>query len=222
MDAMTIDALPFETMRQAMVTSQLRTFGVNDTRVIEAMARVPREDFVPPNRRALAYAEQPVPLGRGRALNVPMSTGRLLAEAYLQRSDRVLLIGAASGYTAALLARIVAEVVAVEVDPELAMLAREALASTDHVSVIEGPLEAGWPAAAPYDVLLIDGAVEQVPEALIAQVAIGGRVLTGLIEGGVRRLASGRRSPEGFGLHAFADATGVELPGFARPTGFRF
>jgi protein-L-isoaspartate(D-aspartate) O-methyltransferase len=216
------DAPPFQAMRQAMVTSQLRTTAVNDTRVIAAMARLEREAFVPAERVALAYAETPVPLGRGRGLNPPMATGRLLTEAYLRREDRVLLIGAATGYAAALLAGIVQEVTAVEVDPVLAAHARAALADLANVTLIEGPLEAGHPALAPYDVLMIDGAVEAVPEALIAQVAIDGRVVTGLIDRGVRRLAAGRRSAHGFGLNDFADADCVPLPGFAQPVGFRF
>lgn len=221
MDA-TTDLLPFATMRQAMVTSQLRTTAVNDTRVVKAMAEVPREDFVPMERRDLAYAERTVPLGRGRELNVPMATGRLLTEAYLRRSDRVLLIGAATGYTAALLARLVAEVVAVEVDPDLTAIARTALANEASVTVVQGPLELGYPAGAPYDVIIIDGAVERVPDALVAQAKVGGRVLSGIVDNGVFRLAGGVRSEHGFGMTDFADALSAELPGFSRPRGFRF
>jgi protein-L-isoaspartate(D-aspartate) O-methyltransferase len=218
----TTTAPTFEAMRQAMVTSQLRTAAVSDTRVIAAMGSVPRERFVPAARQAFAYADGPIPLGRGRSLNLPMSTGRLLTEAYLRRTDRVLLIGAATGYTAALLAGIVRHVTSVEVDPELAAAAREALAGTEEVTVVEGPLEAGHPAGAPYDVLVIDGAVEQVPDALLDQVAPEGRIVAGLNDRGVTRLAAGRRSAHGFGLTDFADAECVPLPGFARPRGFSF
>ena len=104
----------------------------------------------------------------------------------------------------------------------LAGHARPGLAGYANVRLIEGPLEAGHPADAPYDVLMIDGAVEAVPDALVAQVAVDGRIVSGVIDRGVRRLAAGRRSAHGFGLVDFADADCVPLPGFAQPAGFRF
>ena len=211
----------FEAMRHAMVQSQLRTNAVNDPRVVSAMARVARERFVPDDMRRLAYRDTAVAIGNGRFLNVPIATGRLLTEAYLTPTDRVLLIGAAGGYTAAVLDRLVASVVAVESDADLVAHARAALADTT-VELIEGPLEQGHAAGAPYDVLVIDGAVEQVPAALASQVAPGGRVVTGIIERGVKRLAAGRAIKDAFGLRAFADIDSVSLPGFASPRGFSF
>src|SRR5688500_346544 len=104
----------FEQMRRAMVASQLRTTGINDPRVVAAMGEVPRERFVPAGRAALAYADALIPLGGGRELNTPMSLGRLLTEAAPEPDDRALVIGAATGYAAAVLARLVASVVAVE------------------------------------------------------------------------------------------------------------
>ena len=213
---------PMAAMRHAMVSSQLRTNAVSDTRVVAAMATTPREAFLPATAATLAYRDAAIPLGGGRSLNPPMATGRLLTEAELGAGDRVLLIGAASGYAAAVLAQIVAAVVAVESDPALAALAREALADIPGVTVVEAPLAAGHPDGAPYDVLLVDGAVEVLPEALVAQLAVGGRIAAGLVDHGVTRLASGRRTGGGFGLTAFADTECVVLPGFARPTGFRF
>lgn len=212
----------FDTMRQAMVTSQLRTSAVDDARLVAAMARVARERFVPEAARDLAYRDTAIPLGRGRALNPPMATGRLLTEAYLRAGDRVLLIGAATGYTAAVLALLVREIVAVEADAVLAAMARTALAATPSIRLVEGPLAAGDPTGAPYDVIVVDGAVEDVPTALLDQLGIGGRVVSGLIDRGVTRLASGRRSERGFGLAGFADAECVVLPGFARPRAFTF
>ena len=167
-------------MRHAMVASQLRTNAVSDPRVVAAMAAVPREAFLPSDVRAIAYRDTAVPLGRGRAQNVPIATGRLLTEAYLLPRDRVLLIGAASGYTAAVLAGLVSSVVAVESDPFLAAMAREGLAECVNVTLVEGPLEAGHPGSGPYDVLIIDGAIEQVPDSLVAQLAVGGRRWRGL------------------------------------------
>lgn len=212
----------YEAMRQAMVASQLRTNAVNDPRVVAAMGTVPRERFLPEEQREFAYRDTALPLGRARYLNVPMATGRLLTEAYLEHDDRALLVGAATGYTAAVLAEIVAHVVAVESDGALVALAREALDGVAKVELVEGPLQAGWPAGAPYDVLVIDGAVEFVPDELLAQLKPGGRVVTGLVDRNVVRLASGRRSAGGFGLATFADVDCVALPGFSRPPRFTF
>ncbi len=209
-------------MRRAMVASQLRTTGVNDARVIAAMAEVPRERFVPPSSRALAYADALVPLGDGRAMNPPVALGRLLTEAHPQSFDRALLIGAGTGYGAAVLARLVRSLVAVEEDEALAAMAQDALADLRNVTVVAGPLHGGHTAAAPYDLILIDGAVELVPDGLVEQLADGGRLATGLVDGSVTRLAIGRRAGHGFGLVAFADSAAAALPGFAKPREFTF
>lgn len=216
------DSSNFDAMRHAMVASQLRTTAVSDQRVVAAMARVPREVFTPEGLRPVAYRDGTLDLGQGRAINLPMATGRLLTEAYLEAGDRVLLIGAATGYTAALLTEIVAGVVAVEEQAELAAVARTALSGEAKVEIVEAPLTAGHPAGAPYDVLIIDGAVEELPAALVEQVKVGGRIVTGLVENGVTRLASGRRTEGGHGVRAFADAECTILPGFARPRAFQF
>ncbi len=209
-------------MRHAMVASQLRTNAVSDVRVVAAMDKVAREAFLPAELASVAYRDTAVPLGHGRAQNVPIATGRLLTQAELQASDRALLIGAAGGYTAAVLAELVAEVVAVESDPTLASFARAALANIAAVTLIEGPLEAGHAAGAPYDVIVVDGAVEEIPAGLIEQVAVGGRVVAGILDRGVTRLSAGRRTAGGFGLLDFADIDCVTLPGFARPRTFTF
>lgn len=222
MEMMAMDQARFEAMRHAMVASQLRTNAVSDPRIVAVMARVPREAFLPADVRGIAYRDTAVPLGRGRFQNVPIATGRLLTEAYLLPADRVLLIGAAGGYTAAVLAGLVAEVVAVESDPALATLAREALADYPNVTLVEGPLETGHDTAAPYDVLVIDGAVEHVPEAVVAQLGAGGRAVAGIADRGITRLTSGRKSAGGFALLDFADIDCVPLPGFARPKTFTF
>ena len=216
------DTTSFETMRHAMVQSQLRTNAVNDPRVVTAMAKVAREAFVPESARRLAYRDTAVAIGNGRYLNLPIATGKLLTEAYLEPTDKVLLIGAAGGYTAAVLAGLVRSVVAVESDADLAAHARQALGAYANVELVEGPLDQGHAAGAPYDVLVVDGGVEALPESLVGQVAAGGRVVTGLIERGVPRLASGRTIKNGFGLRAFADIDCVPLPGFAVPRGFAF
>lgn len=208
--------------RHAMAASQLRTNAVSDPRVVAAMARVPRERYLPGADAASAYRDTAVPLGGGRQANPPMATGRLLTEAYLTARDRVLLIGAAGGYTAAVLAGIVARVVAVESDAALAAFARDALVGLKSVEVIEAPLREGHASGGPYDVLVVDGAVERLPDALVAQVDVGGRIVTGLVDRGVTRLAAGRRGSGGVGLVDFADVECVALPGFAAPPSFRF
>jgi len=211
----------FSEMRRAMVASQLRTTGVSDHRVVAAMNRVPRERFVPEQRRALAYADAPVPLVHGRELNPPMTLGRLLSEARPLPSDRALVLGSATGYSAALLAELVAEVVALEEDASLLEAARGALSGTRVVSV-EGPLAVGHPERAPYDLILIDGAVEVVPDALVEQLAEGGRLATAIVDRGVTRLAIGRKTGGGFALVPFQDANASILPGFGAPATFSF
>jgi protein-L-isoaspartate(D-aspartate) O-methyltransferase len=211
----------FEHMRRAMIASQLRTTGTNDPRVLAAMGEVPRERFVPSARASLAYADAIVPLKPGRDFNSPMALGRLLTEAAPRPGERALVVAAATGYAAALLARLAGPVVALEEDPELAAEARANLAGSG-VKLIEGPLASGCPDEAPFDLILIDGAVECIPDALVAQLIDGGRLAAGLLENGVTRLAIGRRAGEGFGMTAFADAAAAILPGFAKPPAFRF
>jgi protein-L-isoaspartate(D-aspartate) O-methyltransferase len=211
----------FEHMRKAMVASQLRTTGTNDPAVLAAMGEVPRERFVPADRAALSYADALVPLGGGRELNNPMALGRLLTEASPRKGERALVIGAGTGYAAAVLSRLVGPVIAVEDDPALAAAAREALQGYD-VTLIEGPMTQGHGSHAPYDLILIDGAVEFVPQALIGQLADRGRLASGIVEDGVTRLALGRKAGEGFGMAAFTDAAAAILPGFKKPRAFTF
>jgi protein-L-isoaspartate(D-aspartate) O-methyltransferase len=206
----------FEQMRAAMVASQLRTTGVDDPRVIAAMGAVPRERYVPADRAALAYVDTIVPLGDGRGLPGPMVLGRLLTQAQVRAGDRALVVGAGSGYAAAVLGALVASVVALET----AGIASGPLPDT--VTRVDGPLADGWAAGAPYDLILFDGAVDHVPPAIIAQLADGGRLATAIVDKGVTRLAIGRKAGTGFGLIPFADAEVPILPGFAKPAGFSF
>lgn len=208
----------YEQMRRAMVASQLRTTGVDDPRVIAAMGAVPRERYVPKERAALAYVDVLTPLGDGRAMPGPAMLGRLLARAEIEAGDRALLIGAGSGYAAAVLALLVRQVTALELHG--AQFAAEPLPA--NVSRVEGPLAEGWAKGAPYDLIVFDGAVEHVPPAIIAQLAEGGRLATALADRGVTRLAIGRKAGGAFGLVPFADAEAPILPGFAAPQGFNF
>lgn len=212
----------FEQMRRAMVASQLRTTGVNDPRVVAAMGAVPRERFVPGERASTAYADALLPLANSRALNPPMTLGKILAEARPQPGDKVLLIGAATGYAAAVLARLAGSVVALEEDKDLLAAAKTALAGEDNVTLVKGALAKGHKAGAPYDLILFDGAVEFVPEAIVEQLADGGRLAAAIVDQGVTRLAVGRRAGGGFGIAPFADAAAAILPGFSKPRAFSF
>lgn len=209
----------FEHMRRAMVASQLRTTGVNDPRVVAVMAEVPRERFVPADKASLAYADLPLELCEGRELSPPMVTGRLLTQADVVRGEKVLVVGAGTGYAAELLHRLGAEVVALEEDAALLAIGKQAVPG---VRWVTGPLAAGHQECAPYDLILIDGAIEEIPRTLIEQLAQGGRLVGALVDQGVTRLVSGIRAGAGFGVQSFADAFAAHLPGFASPPVFSF
>ncbi len=200
-----------------MIDCQLRPEGVTDRAVLEAMSQVPREMFVPANARPLAYSDRAVPLGNGRFLSPPAALGLLLSEMAPLPGERALVVGGGSGYATAVLTAMGIEVIAVESDSALATLAR-----ANGVETINGPLNAGHRQGAPYALILIDGAVEQVPDALIDQLADGGRLGAALIDRSVTRLIIGRRSGEAFGFLSLGDAGVPPLPGFARPPTFTF
>jgi len=212
-------AADFDSLRRTMVSNQLRTVAVDDPRVVAALSVVPREDFVPAARRDLAYADLAVPLGNGRALNTPLATARLINAAAIDPGDKVLIVGAATGYAAALALSLGATVTALESDESLSAEIVKVVLSAH---VVTSDLTEGAASGGPYDAIVVDGAVEHVPPALIDQLAPDGRLATGIVENGVTRLAVGRRGGSGFGLTAFADASVVILPGFARPRSFVF
>lgn len=207
----------FAAARASMVDAQLRPEGVNYPPVSEAMAAVKREDFVAEEARPLAYIDRTVPMGDGRLMSAPAVLGRLLTEMVPLPGERALVVGCGTGYSAAVLEAIGLHVTGLEVSAMLAARARKL-----GVDVVEGPLEDGWKAKAPYHLILIDGAVEHIPEAIIAQLTDHGRIGMALIERGVCRLAVGRRAGKGFGLHTMADAGAAALPGFAKPRTFTF
>jgi len=206
----------YEQMRRAMVDSQLRTTAVNDPRVVAAMGKVARERFVPAGMAALAYLDKTLPVAPGRGMPSPMVVGRLLTEARVREGERALVIGAGTGYSAAVLAELGAVVTALEEDKDLAGKA------TPGVSRASGPLATGWSKGAPYDLILFDGAVEQIPAVIIDQLADGGRLAAPIVKNGVTRLALGRKAGGGFGMQSFADAEAPILPGFAIERGFSF
>lgn len=212
----------FQAMRRAMVDSQLRTNAVNDPRVTAAIEAVAREEFVPAERRATAYIDRAVPLSGGRAMNPPLATARLIVEAGIAPSDKVLIVGAASGYSAAVVAGLAGTVVALESDVDLVATAKAQLKGLANVTVVAGDLHKGSAKGAPYDVILVDGAIEEVPDALAKQLAEGGRLAAGIVENGVCRLVVGYKSGDVIGYDRIMDAEAVVLPGFAKPKGFAF
>jgi len=221
-DTHTLAPPDFAAARRHMIESQLRPSDVSDPVVIAAMAVTRREDFVPAAQQHLAYIDRAVPLSAGRVLNPALSSGLLLTRAELSGNEKVLLIGAGTGYLAALLAGIVAKVVAVEDNRALVEHASAALGGMANVSVIESDLTQGHAADGPYDLIIIDGAVQQVPDSLVAQLAEGGRLLAGVDEAGVSRLAMGRRQAGAFALIPFADTDIAPLAAFARPKSYSF
>jgi protein-L-isoaspartate(D-aspartate) O-methyltransferase len=210
------------TMRRFMVSNQLRPNKVADPAVLAAMETIARDRFVPADMGAVCYRDTTVRLGGGRVLNPPIATGRLLDRARIVRGERALLVGAGTGYVAALLAHIGATVIALEEDAALAAAAREALAGEGTVTVVEGPLAAGWAQGGPYDLIYVDGGVEEIPAALVDQLAPAGRLVGGLVEKSVTHLIEARRGAAGLGLARFADVEIAALPGFAKAPAFAF
>ncbi len=185
----------FAAARRAMVDGQLRPEGVTDRAVLAAMATVPREQFIPLGVRPLAYSDRPLDLGQGQALMAPGALAKLLTEIEPRAGERALVVGT-NEYAAKVLE-------ALGVDVEIARAPEAA-------------------PKGPYDLIVIDGAVEEVPADLIALLAPDARLGTAIAESGVTRLAVGRVAGGAFGLRRFADAEVPLLPGFTRPREFTF
>lgn len=207
----------FSAAREAMVENQLRPSGVTDPAVLDVMGRVRRENFLPSHTRPLAYVDRAVAIGAGRFLVAPAVLGQLLTEMQPEPGQRALVVGAGTGYSAAVLRDMGLEVVAIESSPELAGAARE-----QGVEVIEAPLEDGHAAGAPYDLILIDGAVEFLPDPIVDQLAAGGRLGAALVDRGITRLVVGRKVGAAFGILSIGDAGVPALPGFSRRKAFIF
>ncbi len=217
----TIGTGSFGLLRQTMVDSQLRSVGIMDGPLLAAMASVPREAFVPAAWRGLAYSDAAIEVAPGRFLLEPLVLGLLFQTARLAPGQRVLVIGAATGYSAAVAGAAGAAVTALESDAGLAAIARRA-----GVAIAEGPLAAGWPASAPYDIILFEGAIETVPASIAAQLAADGRLAAVLREGGVGHAMVGPAIIAGdtarIGGLPFLEVAAKLLPGFARARQFAF
>jgi len=220
----------FARLREGMVESQVRVVNVTDRRLLAALGEVPRERFVPLRTRPLAYIDEDLVVKEAdagqpaRYLMEPAPFARLVQACQIGPDDVVLDIGCGTGYSAAVIARLASSVVALECDAELAQQAAEILSElgTDNVAVVTGRLEAGYAGEGPYDVIILGGAVEVVPEALFAQLKDGGR-LAAVVGRGRSALATLYVKDAGdIGERTVFDAHVRPLPGFERPKSFVF
>ena len=218
----------FATARQKMVDGQVRTADVTDHRILDAMLALPREEFVPASKRALAYLDLDLDVAEGgsvpRCLIKPMLLGKLLQAAEIRAGDNVLIVGCASGYAAAVAARLAGKVTATERDESLAGKARDALSRVGlpnvTVKVAEAPV--GDSAGGPYDVILLNGATEIIPDTLCGQLRDGGRLLGVFAASQPPRATIVTRSHGDFGYRTLFDASAPVLPGLERVPAFVF
>lgn len=212
--------------RKRMVDGQLRPNKVTDLRLLEAMRGLPRETFLPRAVQARAYTDEDIPLPGGRSMLEPMVLARLLQLAAVRPGDRALVVAACTGYGAAVLARIGARVTAIETDAALLAIARTAVPAclpAGAVRLESGEPAQGFPGAAPYDVVLIEGEVPEVPAALAAQLAEGGRLVAVLGTGRrTGRAVLGQRLGGSFSTTAVFDCAAAAIPAFVRAAGFVF
>jgi protein-L-isoaspartate(D-aspartate) O-methyltransferase len=208
--------------RKLMVDNQLRTAGITDRRLLAAMSEVGREAFVPPARRPLAYIDQAIPLNAHRRLGAPAPFAKLLQLAEIDGSDHVLDLGCATGYSAAVIARLAASVVAVEPDADLASEARKELAAAGatNVTLVEGDIETAGKGKGPYDVIIVEGVLESVPDALFAQLKPEGR-LVALVAAPGRPAVANLYARSGKGIAA-RQAFDAMLPALQVPREDRF
>jgi protein-L-isoaspartate(D-aspartate) O-methyltransferase len=220
----------FVEQRINMVESQVRPSDVTDRRIIRAMLELPREDFVPESMRTMAYMDEAVQVAPGgigtppRYLLAPRLLAKLVQLAQIEPTARVLDVGPATGYSTALLAKLAARVVAVEVDGSLCTKARTTLRDLglSNVSVLQGPLPTGARSEGPYEAILLNGAVEAVDPDLVDQLKDGGLMVGVLAIGSGGRAQVWRRFSQVFDTRPAFDATAPPIPGFTRPAGFVF
>ncbi len=213
---MTFSETPdFAAARGMMVDSQVRPNKVTNARVIAAMRALPREMFLPPSLQARAYADDNVPLAHGRVLPAPMVIARMVQFTLLEGGTNILVVGAGTGYGAAVLAACGTKVTAVEDDADLLAIARPAWAAyAPGVTLFEGPIAAGAPTGAPYDGLFVEGAVHTLPQTLVDQLAPGGLVVMVRCEAGLRmgQAVIGRKAPGGMSFVPVFDYALPPLP----------
>ncbi len=211
--------------RRIMVDRQVRTADVTDLHIIAAMLDVPRERFAA-GREAIAYLDVDLPVtagaGPARALLKPMVFAKLLQAADITPADHVLDLGCATGYSSAVLGRLAGSVVALEEDAALARAAEANLSASPNVTVAVGPLTAGWEKGAPYDVILVEGSCEVVPELLSRQLKAGGRLVAVVGTASMAKATVYRAIGSRLTAQPLFDAAAPALPGFAKPPAFVF
>jgi protein-L-isoaspartate(D-aspartate) O-methyltransferase len=212
----------FATRRVMMVDTQVRPSDVTKFPIIDAMLTVPRETFVPADRREAAYMGENLPLLPGRVVLEARTMAKLLDALDIQPRELVLDLGCGLGYSAAVIARLAETVVAVEEDETLATEAQRLLSeeSVDNAVVVSGPLAAGAAKSAPYDVITIQGGVEQVPEAILAQLKDGGRIGAVFMDGAVGTARVGYKSGDTVTWRSVFNASAPVLGGFQAARGF--
>lgn len=211
--------------RAHMVEGQVRTSDVTDKRITGIMGQLERERFVPADKRALAYADMCVEVKAGRFLMDPRNLAKLMQLAEVQPSDRVLDVACATGYSAAVLCRISADVVTLEEDEELAKFAAPVLRTCDKLGRlfgVVGPLKIGAPTQAPFDVIFVNGSVSEVPQAWVQQLKEGGRMVVIISDGPLGKAYFCVRKGGGLSRRFAFDATVPLLPGFERSQSFVF
>ena len=188
------------------------------------MLDIPRERFVPPASAAIAYLDLDLPVGKSgsRRLLKPMVLGKLIHAANIAPGDRILDVGCATGYGAAVLARVAGQVIALEQDADLAQAARSELAGQPNVTVVSGALTAGWPQSSPYDAIVLEGATEVPPETFLSQIKEGGQLVCVLGSGPGSKAMLYCRTGDELGGRPIFDATAAVLPGFAKTPVFAF
>jgi len=214
-----------EQARFNMIEQQIRPWDVLDTSVLALLSAVRREDFVPAEHLGQAFMDLEIPLGKGRALLAPRVEARLVQDLNLSKHDTVLQIGALTGYVTALLGHKARRVIALESDAELAAAARNNLrkAGVSNAEVIQADGAAGFAAQAPYDAILLTGSVPSVPQALLDQLKVGGRLLAIVGSDPVMQAVLHTRVSEGqFSRQSIFDTLAPRLPGFAEPSRFQF
>jgi len=207
--------------RLHMIDSQIRPNDVTDPRLLAAFEAVARENFVPRAARAVAYAEAPVEVAPGRFLMEPRCFAKLLQLAKIGPQDRVLDVGCATGYSSAVLARLAGSVVALEQDADLMRIASEGLATTG-VTLVQGGLIEGAKMEGPFDVIIVEGAIEQTPDTLLSQLNEGGRLVAVMQDGAPGRATLFVKEHGGIGHRAAFDASAPLLAGFRKAVGFVF
>lgn len=213
--------LDYADARKRMVESQIRPNRITNPRLLAAMAELPRERFVPLGLRAQAYGDCDVKLPRGRTMAAPLSIARLVQLANPSLGERALVVGANTGYGAALVAACGASVIALESDASLAAQAKQTLSSA--VTVVERALADGCPEQGPYDIILIEGAIAAIPPKLLGQLRAGGRIVAVRPgKGQASQAFIAEQGPAGVTERVAQDCALPELPGLAQPRAFVF